>query len=912
VAVAGWGKPGLAGESLWIEAEFLDGIRGTCWPMGRDDMKRTDGHWALSGPGWAAEWTQGGESGFLSIATSAGDDRAVAGKEIDVPQDGNWNVWVRYGDWREAAEPFEIVLSQDNRPAITLEFGRRAVVEEDNEMKLYWGWSFAWASKTAELASGPARLSLRSSSEAAHPRQVDVIALTTDTAYRPKSKERPAHPTWQVLDEYRHGGWSGLLPLARRQPAWELPDEWRLDTFRDRGFLYLWNVSHTNPVETWLGESPDRVRFPYNLIDADVRKAFEAAYGGRDDVPIYSDPRIVPTFHGVGGAIFATDPRSGEVLELGRRFAQWLDTHPDRAWATMMNYHPGAAIGPKGREAFARYRDRYVGSISGESLGYFYPDAEEMRKRTAQARNRRELVEAFTPLSLEKNREKYRQVYGLDLDLNPYHDVIPCQSSGSTAFIPISRLWGARTVGYESYAATAAAIGLRWAFLRGSARQFDGLTATYRSCNFGDSSTLFSDTASFHSPKNLLDNYYSVYSGAGMTWYKMDIWYQYMAGSSMFYHEQGFDEFWQPGGTTAAGLKPVQLSPKGRLVDRFLKVTAQHADRGHPYTPVAFLLDHAHGWEPSCFWPNSFGNWHRDQERFRYGDHEQMLAEYLFAAWHPLGPHSEKPITATSEVYPPAVFGEVFDVIFAYPDVGLWRTIDSYPVVIAAGDIELTLEEGRRLAAYVESGGTLVVAHSHLGGPGLAELRLPDVLPQEEAADYRWLDSDAREPSQRFRFHRIVLSNVGGRSLAATMDGKTFCASIDRGAGRLIFVSIPRGLGIDRRLHPIVARLYAHLTRGLMPIEVKGDVVWMVNRTGRGWVVTLLNPAGQVKPQQGIFPTDPSQARDVSLDVHVSASPVADWLMPDDPPTLEPAAEGRPAVIRCTVPAGGVRIIEIE
>lgn len=69
-------------ETLWIEAESLDGIRGYCWPMGRPEMKKTAGHWGLSGPGWAAEWNQGGESGFLSIACGADDDKAVATKGL--------------------------------------------------------------------------------------------------------------------------------------------------------------------------------------------------------------------------------------------------------------------------------------------------------------------------------------------------------------------------------------------------------------------------------------------------------------------------------------------------------------------------------------------------------------------------------------------------------------------------------------------------------------------------------------------------------------------------------------------------------------------------------------------------------------------------------------------------------------
>ena len=37
---------------------------------------KTEGHWGVSGPGWAAEWIQGGESNFMSIACGADDDKA--------------------------------------------------------------------------------------------------------------------------------------------------------------------------------------------------------------------------------------------------------------------------------------------------------------------------------------------------------------------------------------------------------------------------------------------------------------------------------------------------------------------------------------------------------------------------------------------------------------------------------------------------------------------------------------------------------------------------------------------------------------------------------------------------------------------------------------------------------------------
>ncbi|MFM7159739.1 MAG: hypothetical protein ACKO3P_05110, partial [Planctomycetaceae bacterium] len=111
-----WGlalpAPAHAQETLWLEAEHFVGIRDYCWPMGRPEMKKTAGHWGLSGPGWAAEWNQGGESGFLSIATAADDDKAVATRAVEIPVAGQYRVWVRYADWREQTERFQVKIEQ--------------------------------------------------------------------------------------------------------------------------------------------------------------------------------------------------------------------------------------------------------------------------------------------------------------------------------------------------------------------------------------------------------------------------------------------------------------------------------------------------------------------------------------------------------------------------------------------------------------------------------------------------------------------------------------------------------------------------------------------------------------------------------------------------------------------------------
>jgi hypothetical protein len=181
---------------------------------------------------------------------------------------------------------------------------------------------------------------------------------------------------------------------------------------------------------------------------------------------------------------------------------------------------------------------------------------------------------------------------------------------------------------------------------------------------------------------------------------------------------------------------------------------------------------------------------------------------------------------------------------------------------------------------------------------------LPAAGATAEADAYCWLGQATEHPSQRFRFRPIDAKK--GRTLACTPDGKCFSAAFDRGRGRLVYLAVPYGMGIDRRAMPVLPRLMAHLTRGLMPIEVAGEVQWMVNRTLGGWLVTLLNPAGQRKPQQGITPSDFRENRQVTIHARVRIQSARDRLLPTDRLPVEQNT------VRCEVVAGGLRIIELK
>ena len=67
---------------------------------------------------------------------------------------------------------------------------------------------------------------------------------------------------------------------------------------------------------------------------------------------------------------------------------------------------------------------------------------------------------------------------------------------------------------------------------------------------------------------------------------------------------------------------------------------------------------------------------------------------------------------------------------------------------------------------------------------------------------------------------------------------------------------------------------------------------------------------GQQKPQQGIFPTDFTENRVVTIESHGPVTSARDRLLPTEP--LGVQKQGQGASITLTVPAGGVRIIQLD
>src|SRR5688500_19669517 len=142
--VAASPRPRVAGspraEYLWYETENMRGIatdrRGEpiLNPSWRNYSKAQAPGWGINGPGVSAEWSQGGESEWNSVAASADETRATIYQNIYVPRAGDYKVWVRYADWSGKNERFSIRIVQNEREVFKHEFGIADLVDAHDEI----------------------------------------------------------------------------------------------------------------------------------------------------------------------------------------------------------------------------------------------------------------------------------------------------------------------------------------------------------------------------------------------------------------------------------------------------------------------------------------------------------------------------------------------------------------------------------------------------------------------------------------------------------------------------------------------------------------------------------------------------------------------------------------------------------
>ena len=909
-------------EYLWYETENMRGLTETSRhepllnPSYLELPAAKAPGWSISGPGVSAEWSQGGESEWNSVAAAADETRATIYQDLEVPRAGEYKAWVRYADFANKSENFVIQISQNGREVFQHEFGRSDVIDPHDEVSMYWGWAFAWVGAPATLTKGPARVSIEINKAGQARRQVDCFLITNDLAYLPEGRRKPDFAAMRYLRE-----WSStrapLTPLINAPARNDLPVAWSQPKLAGREFLMPWNIAK----EFWqLYDKPtaERPLYPFNAEPLDE---FVRAYSGKRDVPIFASKLVVPV-------IYIND--LPELLKEGSAFRRYL-AETKSPFAVLINY--GAANFASNADAQAAWkllnddlRDQFLGWISGESIGFVWDEAPQYLKSLPDM-TRAQLLEAHRRFFTDALARKWTAMF--KTQTGPMWDkLIPAQSTSSTSFAHALTDWGVRVIGMET-AAVQPMTAMRLAFTRGAARQYGGELFYYHAPNFGDSATTFTRQQNFAGPDNFFHSRYGATMGPSLSWYRKSYYLYYMSGASAIYLEQGFDQFFKPG----PGEHPFQLNPLGRITDEFVRFADKHPDRGTPYTPVAFLLDPAHGWEMTDYpqWPFSVSQINRS---------DRALRELFGAAYYP-GPVREgEPASGERQAFVPGIFGNIFDVLVASPvqsptskvqsranagsadvppalsarganNAKPSDAIDSYAAVIVGGTISWTSGWSSKLEAYVRNGGTLVLNSAQIKGlpANLIGVRLTGAT--AEAHNAKCLSANEPEQDlkgQIFRYDRVEAK--GAEILISVPTGDPLVTVNKVGKGRVVFVALPDLLGEDERITPFVAHLLAHLAADATPVKVEGEVEYLINRNSRGWVITLFNDNGVFKLQQGLSQVDRSANVGVTISLRGAAiSRATEWTSDQNLAVARKA--GAADSVTVNIAAGGIAVVEL-
>jgi hypothetical protein len=883
-----------AAEYLWYEAENMRGFATnerhepvlnpswTNWPRAKAPG------WGINGPGVSAEWTQGGESEWNSAAASADETRATIYQDLEIPRAGTYKLWLRYADWANRTESFTLRITQGNQEVFRHEFGARDLIDTHDEVSMYWGWAFNWDSATAAtLSKGSARVLLEIEKAAEARRHVDCFLLTNDTGFVPEGRRKPDFAAMRYLRE-----WSGrrtpLAPLIEPASNGEVPALWQRSKIMGRDFLMPWNIA-TRFWELYDKTPPaERPLYPFH---AEPVEEFVKTYKGSTAVPIFNSKLVVPV-------IYINDLPA--YFKEGSPFVRYL-RETKQPFAVLINYGAPKWGEAEGQAAWkllmGEFREQFLGWISGESVGYVWGDATTELKLTPQM-SRRELLEAHRIFYTRALERKWASIFHTPQTGAMWKELIPAQSTSSTSYAHALGEWGTRLIGVET-AAVQPNFAMRLAFTRGAARQYGANFLYYHAPNFGDTATTFTKAQNFAGPDNFFHSRYGATMGPSLAWYRKSYYFYYMAGASAIYLEQGHDQFFKPG----PGEHPFQLNPLGRITDEFMRFAEKHAERGTPYTPITFLLDPAHGWDMTDYpqWP--FGISQIDRS-------DRALRELFGAVYYPASVTEGEPATGDRQAYVASIFGDIFDVLVA--SEARRDAIDAYRAAIVGGRIEWSRAWALRLEDYVRKGGVLFINAAQAKGLSAELLGVRLRGESAEADDASCLSANEARADLRgqvFRYERVEL--LKGTQVLIKAQTNAPLVTINKvGRGSVVFVALPDLLGEDERLPPFVAHTLAHLCADATPVQVRGEIQYLVNRTPTGWAITLINNRGIFKPQQGLAQVDRSASVEVTLSLRGKGIEQArEWT---DDRQLNISRENGQPVIKLNIAPGNLAIVELK
>lgn len=332
-----------------------------------------------------------------------------------------------------------------------------------------------------------------------------------------------------------------------------------------------------------------------------------------------------------------------------------------------------------------------------------------------------------------------------------------------------------------------------------------------------------------------------------------DMFLAYLGGASFVAHEAWF-HYLHP----AAGKSWDLSSPLGQAWEDWFEFTRKHPERGASYAPVALLVPFEQGYP-------TYGG--RSWQRFAYQRSDWMIDAFLFT----IMPHS--PVTRSGDegALANSPYGDIYDVIVPNPPHGPvpLEVLNGYKVAALLGTYPKSEALTRRLMEYVANGGTLLLtiaqANEFFPGSFLGWKRLSASGVAAPSFDIRnpvrsLPDGTSFELPEPYAAEPVAL----GEATPLLVDaGGAVLASVNRyGNGRVIACAVdclvpknprdcqvPDVLGklVCGKRFPFVDYFLRNIVDEVLPLAVKGDIEYGLNRLPNGWLIYLINNKGVTK-----------------------------------------------------------------
>jgi len=876
---------------LWLEPEWFNGVSGhfAYWP-GPDSAKKAVGHWGVAGPGISAEWSQGGESEWNSMAAGADETNAECNRIINIPALGRYRIWVRYVDHRKLTEQFSIIVEKNNKKIVEGDFGLNDVVPINDEYQLYWGFSFGWGFIEGDIPGGQVLLKIVVNKPAQAWRQIDAICITDDLNWMPSGREKPGFAYFSTFNIK-----TGSVGQVRgNSKSFSADSILKRPTIAGRDFS-MWTGISVNK-NFWDNQDVNNLSVYDVLFEngcgRDIKEDFKKQFNGDRNLPIVSWKNLLP------GVYLGESPD----LSSDSSLRKWLEKTktPFYIMTNYANPRYDEKTGPATYQALTGpLADQFLGYIHGEAIGTVGVSAGDVQS----GKNRRQYIDIWGANLVKSQTDAWSKFYKTDVSSGHIKKSIPCLSCESITFAHLFHELGMDIVGYE-IDATNIHVPMRIAFERGAARQYNGAWINYASGNWGDACNYFTQEPIVpRGAKCWFHSKYAITDGVSIAWYRRLYYLNYLSGASAIYWEQSLTNQWiKPG----PGNHPVQLSPFGRATEDFQAFVDRLPDRGESYTPIAFLLSYGHGYDSvsyTCKMLNCFS----------LDDNDVEIRELFNVAWHPTAILEGMPQAPDVQSMPSGIYGNIFDVLVDRSRRA--SIITNYPVVWAAGDVSFDNTWMSVLQDYLRKGGTLVI-NVEAVKKNKNLLKIAGIeLKNKTKVFKKWsIDGQNFYSCVDYNVEMITSTATKPQIIAVSDDGTPIIIRNQIGDGSVILTLVPHMVCMDERAHPALPYLMNLITDKILPFEIcttagkslSGEVMYLVNKTKDGWLVGLFNNQGIDKTQNGIARVDRSKAADIEIQTLLQIKSAKEYTQPRE---LKIEKSGEKFTVKIRVEPGDVQVV---